>query len=74
VLSFWHLKFDGLKNTCRWYGLPYQQRVIIFRQTQPIHSKSFWFEDYLFCSQPRKSQLALPEMLKREDFYAHTQI
>jgi hypothetical protein len=58
VLSFWRLKFDGLKNTCRCYGLTCQQRVILFRQTQPIHTISFWFEDDLFCSQPRKSQLA----------------
>jgi len=41
VLSFWHLKFSGLKNACRWYGLTYQQRVILFRQTQPIRTIGF---------------------------------
>ena len=58
VLSFWHLKFDGFKNACRWYDQTFQQRVILFRQTQPIHTISFWFQDDLFCSQLRKSQLA----------------
>ena len=59
VLSFWHLKFDGLKmHVRRWYGLTYQQSIILFRQTQPIHTISVWFEDDLFCSQLTKSQLA----------------
>jgi len=41
VLSFQHLKFGSLKNACRWYGLTYQERVILFRQTQPIRTIGF---------------------------------